>query len=150
AQVSKGTKAPEKNPEIDRLAQQEEMRKLYSRRGDNTWIWITLGVVGGGAVLALVVVLVQQYKNGTLSLGGTKKNRPNPAAAYRQANLMMTGQTSQVWEVVEIASGRHFAMKQLLPENTRSPAHRRMLFHEADVGRKLAHPNIIKITQLVR
>src|SRR5438128_11705466 len=25
-----------------------------------------------------------------------------------------------------------------------------MLFHEAEVGRKLAHPNIIKITQLVR
>ena len=29
---------------------------------------------------------------------------------------MVTGQTSQVWEVVETTSGRHFAMKLLLPE----------------------------------
>src|SRR5207244_12676895 len=93
----------------------------------------------------VVVVALQQQKG-----SGSKRERPNPAAAFRQANLMMTGQTSQVWEVVEIASGRHFAMKQLLPENTRSSAHRRMLFHEAAVGRALAHPNIIKIVKLVR
>ncbi|MCI0458895.1 MAG: serine/threonine protein kinase [Gemmataceae bacterium] len=64
---------------------------------------------------------------------------------YRLANLMMTGQTSQVWEVVEVSSHRHFAMKLLLPEKAREPEHRRMLIHEAEVGQKLAHPNIIRI-----
>src|SRR5690349_5832348 len=69
---------------------------------------------------------------------------------YRLQNLMMTGQTSQVWEVVEVSSGRHFAMKLLLPEKASEPAHRRFLIHEAEVGQKLAHGNIIKIVELVR
>lgn len=69
---------------------------------------------------------------------------------YRLTNLMMTGQTSQVWEAVENASGRHFAIKLLLPENARKPEFRNFLFHEASVGQKLAHPNIIKIVQVVR
>jgi serine/threonine-protein kinase len=40
-------------------------------------------------------------------------------------------------------------MKQLLPENTRSPEHRKILFHEAQVGQRLSHPNIIKIISVV-
>lgn len=64
---------------------------------------------------------------------------------YRLLNLMMTGQTSQVWEVVELSSHRHFAMKLLLPEKARSAEHRRFLYHEASVGKQLAHPNVIKI-----
>jgi serine/threonine protein kinase len=64
---------------------------------------------------------------------------------YRLQNLMMTGQTSQVWEVVEVTSHRHFAMKLLLPEHVVKPEHRRFLLHEARVGKKLAHPNVIKI-----
>ena len=64
---------------------------------------------------------------------------------YRLLNLMMTGQTSQVWEVVEVSSHRHFAMKLLLPENTTSAVHRGFLFHEAEVGKKLTHPNIIRV-----
>ncbi|MER3416499.1 MAG: serine/threonine protein kinase [Gemmataceae bacterium] len=63
---------------------------------------------------------------------------------------MMTGQTSQVWEVVETSSGRHFALKLLLPENTRSPEHRRFLFHEGEVGLQLHHQNIIRVLRLVR
>jgi serine/threonine-protein kinase len=69
---------------------------------------------------------------------------------YRLQNLMMTGQTSQVWEVVEVSSGRHFAMKLLLPEKAREPVHRQFLLHEAEVGRKLAHPNIIRIIDIIR
>lgn len=64
---------------------------------------------------------------------------------YRLQNLLMTGQTSQVWEVVEVASHRHFAMKLLLPEHTSNSEHRGMLLHEASVGKQLAHPNIIRI-----
>ncbi len=68
--------------------------------------------------------------------------------AYRLLKHMATGQTSQVWEVVEVASGRHFAMKLLLPEKARDPIHRRFLTHEAEVGRQLAHPNIIRIVHV--
>ncbi len=64
---------------------------------------------------------------------------------YRLMKHLVTGQTSQVWEVVETASHRHFAMKMLLPEKARDAEHRRLLFHEAEVGKALAHPNIIKI-----
>jgi eukaryotic-like serine/threonine-protein kinase len=67
---------------------------------------------------------------------------------YRLLRHMVTGQTSQVWEVVEGNSGRHFAMKLLLPEKARESQYRHFLFHEADVGRELAHPNIIRIVKV--
>jgi serine/threonine-protein kinase len=69
---------------------------------------------------------------------------------YRLVNLMMTGQTSQVWECVEVTSQRHFAMKLLLSEREAQAQHRRFLMHEATVGLKLAHPNIIKIITVSR
>jgi serine/threonine protein kinase len=62
----------------------------------------------------------------------------------------MTGQTSQVYEVVEVQSNRHFAMKMLLPEMARDSAHRTLLFHEAQVGKSLSHPNIIRIYKINR
>jgi eukaryotic-like serine/threonine-protein kinase len=67
---------------------------------------------------------------------------------YRLLKHMVTGQTSQVWEVVETSSHRHFAMKMLLPEKARDKEHRGYLFHEAEVGQKLAHPNIIRIVSV--
>src|SRR5205823_2181437 len=69
---------------------------------------------------------------------------------YRIRSHLQTGQTSQVYEVVELASNRHFAMKMLLPETARSAEHRRMLFHEAEVGKMLSHPNIIRIIKINR
>ncbi|MFO0863958.1 MAG: serine/threonine-protein kinase [Gemmataceae bacterium] len=67
---------------------------------------------------------------------------------YRLANLLMTGQNSQVWEVVENSSHRHFAMKLLLPEWAAKSEIREMLFHEANIGIKMAHPNVIKILEV--
>jgi serine/threonine protein kinase len=67
---------------------------------------------------------------------------------YRLMKHMWTGQTSQLWEVVEVASGRHFAIKLLLPERVHDSAHRNFLFHEATVGKQLAHPNIIRILKV--
>src|SRR5207244_6534031 len=96
----------------------------------------------------------------TLIVPGAKKTKQNDAVApslasgvlggYRLDKLMMTGQSSQVWEIVELSSHRHFAMKLLLPEKVNDPEHRELLFHEADVGMKLAHPYVIKIIKLVR
>ena len=67
---------------------------------------------------------------------------------YRLQNCMMTGQNSQVYEVVELISGRHFAMKLLLPEKVKNRELRRLLFHEANVGKQLAHQNVIKIVHV--
>jgi serine/threonine protein kinase len=69
---------------------------------------------------------------------------------YRLVNLLMTGQTSQVYEVVEVTSHRHFAMKLLLQDKAASSLHRRLLMHEAMVGQKLAHANIIRIVSVCR
>lgn len=67
---------------------------------------------------------------------------------YRLMKHMTTGQTSQVWEVNEPGSGRHFAMKLLLPEFVKDKTHRRMLEHEAKVGLPMSHPNVIKMIKL--
>ncbi len=67
---------------------------------------------------------------------------------YKLQNLMMTGQSSQVWEVVEVTSNRHFAMKILLPEHLNNQSLVKSLLHEATVGKKLSHPYIIKIVHV--
>jgi serine/threonine protein kinase len=64
---------------------------------------------------------------------------------YKLVACMNTGQSSQVWEVVEATSHRHFAMKILLPEKAEDRDIRRLILHEANVGKQLAHQNIIKI-----
>ena len=67
---------------------------------------------------------------------------------YRLRTLIATGQTSQVWEVVELSSGRHLAMKTLMAEASKDKVQRGMLLHEYAVGQKLAHPNIVKILKM--
>jgi eukaryotic-like serine/threonine-protein kinase len=67
---------------------------------------------------------------------------------YRLRSLLQTGQVSQVFEVVELKSNRHFAMKLLLPEAADNPEHRRTLFNEADVGVEMRHPNVINILKV--
>jgi serine/threonine-protein kinase len=69
---------------------------------------------------------------------------------YKLRSLLQTGQTSQVFEVVEIKSNRHFAMKLLLPEAADKPEHRRALFNEAEVGVKMTHQNVIRIVKVSR
>lgn len=69
---------------------------------------------------------------------------------YRLRKQFPTGQTSQVYAVVEIQSNRHFAMKILLPEMAKNALQRKMLFHEAEVGKQLSHPNIIRIFKVSR
>ncbi len=69
---------------------------------------------------------------------------------YKIRSLLQTGQTSQVFEVVEPTSGRHFAMKILLPEFSSSKEHRNPLFHEAEIGSSLRHANVINIVKVSR
>ena len=67
---------------------------------------------------------------------------------YKLRTLLHTGATSQVYEVVEPGSGRHFAMKVLLPEAAGVGEHRSALFHEAEVGMKLKHDNVVNILKV--
>jgi serine/threonine-protein kinase len=67
---------------------------------------------------------------------------------YKLLNCLMTGQNSQVWEVVEVSSQRHFAMKILLEKSAKKQEVRDLLFHEASVGIELTHPNVIKIVNV--
>jgi serine/threonine protein kinase len=69
---------------------------------------------------------------------------------YRLRSLLQSGQLSQVFEVVEPTSHRHFAMKLLLPEAAVNGDHRRALFNEAEVGVKLTHANVIRIHKVNR
>jgi serine/threonine protein kinase len=64
---------------------------------------------------------------------------------YRLVKCLLTGQQSQVWEVVETSSHRHFAMKLLLAEKVKDADSKRMLYHEAKVGLEMTHPNVIRI-----
>ncbi|QVL30524.1 serine/threonine protein kinase [Telmatocola sphagniphila] len=68
-------------------------------------------------------------------------------SGYKLRSLLQTGQVSQVFEVVEPQSNRHFAMKVLLPERADDQEQRRVLFHEAEIGIKLRHENIIRIVK---
>jgi serine/threonine-protein kinase len=105
----------------------------------------------GVAIIVLGVVGTVVY----FVVGGNRNKEKlqvteNQVGGYLLKNLLATGHTSQVWEVVEVVSHRHFAMKFLLPEKVHDPEHRRLLFHEAEVGKILAHPNVIKITTVVK
>lgn len=64
---------------------------------------------------------------------------------YRLVKCILTGQSTQVWEVVEVQSHRHFAMKQLLPDKISDTEARATLLHEATVGLEMTHPNVIRI-----
>ena len=63
---------------------------------------------------------------------------------YKLVMCIATGGSSQVWEVVEQASGRHLAMKLLKSDNPDFKENKAGLKHEAAVLKSLDHPLIIK------
>jgi len=69
---------------------------------------------------------------------------------YKLRTLLQTGQKSQVFEVVETRSNRHFAMKVLLPEAATDREARGELFNDAEVGVRMAHANVIRIHKVER
>src|SRR5207245_11615333 len=109
-----------------------------ARKKVNWALWIGIG--GGVVVVAGVVIAVAITRRPPPAPQATS---PDIIGGYKILKPMATGHTSQVYEVVEMASGRHFALKMLLPEKARDSEHRRLLFHEAEVGLKLAHQNVI-------
>ncbi len=67
---------------------------------------------------------------------------------YRLLNIIMTGRTSQVWEVLHESKQERFALKLLLSDYAREREHVAFLKHEFAVGHKLDHPNVITIHEL--
>jgi eukaryotic-like serine/threonine-protein kinase len=67
---------------------------------------------------------------------------------YKLRNLIQTSAQTQVYEVVEKSSGRHLAMKVLLPEHAESKVARNFLFNEAEIGTKMRHENVIHILKV--
>lgn len=128
------------------LTRQVLLAQSARKGGSNTLLWIGIGAGGVLIVAIIVAVALKQQRRPTAS----QSTSPDVIGGYKIQKAMATGQTSQVYEVVEQASGRHFALKMLLPEKANDPVHRHLLFHEAEVGIKLAHPNIIKIVKVVK
>ncbi|QDT55288.1 Serine/threonine-protein kinase PknB [Caulifigura coniformis] len=67
---------------------------------------------------------------------------------YELVNCLATGNISQIWEVKQVSSSQTFAMKLLLPEALADADHKASLKHEASVGKRFDHPNIIRILDL--
>jgi serine/threonine protein kinase len=67
---------------------------------------------------------------------------------YKLKAKLHAGPTSEVYEVVEPSSGRHFAMKVLKDQFAADADQRKMLFHEAAVGTALKHENVVTILKV--
>lgn len=65
--------------------------------------------------------------------------------SYRLLNVVMTGQTSQVWEVIDDAKAQRFALKVLLSDFRHVREHVAFLKNEYFVGKALQHPRVIRI-----
>ena len=64
---------------------------------------------------------------------------------YRLVKCLQSGQNSEVFEVVETSSHRHFALKVLHQDMNDNADAKKMLYHEAKVGLEMRHPNVIRI-----
>ncbi|WP_437188471.1 protein kinase domain-containing protein [Planctomicrobium sp. SH668] len=64
---------------------------------------------------------------------------------YELLNCVATGSATQIWEVRKGGSTQTQAMKILLPEAFKDAEAKKNLKHEANVGKSLEHPNIIRI-----
>lgn len=109
-----------------------------------TWLLVTVGL---SVVAVIAFVLVDQGKK-KKKKGMTVNN--DQIGSYRIVGRLWTGATSQVYEVAEFGSGRHFAIKILLPEFAHDPDERALMFHEAEVAQTLAHPNIVRVAAINR
>jgi hypothetical protein len=147
ARPPQANKSDEGNDYPDRAPVSPPARRKETS-GSGSWLLIGGGVLGGALVVGLLIVAIRaQPRKYT---GKKVKVTENQVGNYRLVNLVVTGLNSQVWEAAEMVSGRHFALKILLPERAHSPAQRQFLFHEAEVGKKLVHPKLIKILDVVR
>jgi serine/threonine protein kinase len=64
---------------------------------------------------------------------------------FRRLNLIRSGKTCEVWEVLNDLTGERLALKLLSGDAAQDRQEVAFLKHELQVGRGLDHPNVIKI-----
>lgn len=64
---------------------------------------------------------------------------------YQLVRMIRAGQTCQVWEALKTGTDERVALKVLLREHLKKKEQVEALRHEAEVGKQLEHPKIIKI-----
>lgn len=64
---------------------------------------------------------------------------------YRLLRVIKTGQTSQVWSAINDLNQERVAVKVLLSDFRQNREHRAFLKNEYEVGKRLAHPSIIRM-----
>jgi len=64
---------------------------------------------------------------------------------YRLIRLIRSGNTCQVWEAIRDPNPERVALKVLLIEHAKDKLEIEQLRHEAEVGRTLDHPSVIRI-----
>ncbi|MBI3865900.1 MAG: serine/threonine protein kinase [Planctomycetia bacterium] len=72
----------------------------------------------------------------------------NTIGKYRLVNCVASGQSCQVWEVIDSETTRRMAMKLLLPEKLTDSDVISALKHEFNVASSFDHPNILKYHEL--
>ena len=68
---------------------------------------------------------------------------------YKLVNCIATGQSTQIWEVLDTETTRRAAMKLLLPEQMSDPEKVGALKSEFKVASSFDHPNILKYEELL-
>jgi serine/threonine protein kinase len=69
---------------------------------------------------------------------------------YRYVRTIHPGATSMVMEVVQDATQRRFALKQLLASRAEDRDDYKAFMHEARLGMELRHANLIRVYELVK
>jgi serine/threonine protein kinase len=69
---------------------------------------------------------------------------------YRYIRTILAGQNSEIMEVAQDGTGKHFAMKEMLESKAQDPAERRVFEAEARLGMDLRHPNLIRVHEYVK
>ena len=64
---------------------------------------------------------------------------------YRRVRVLQSGQNGEIWQVTEIGASQPLVMKLLLPGQETKAILVKTLKQEVAVGRKLDHPNIIRV-----
>lgn len=71
-------------------------------------------------------------------------------AAYELIHVAGIGHFAEVWKAREHLSGRIVAVKRLLPEWRENRAARRLLENEAEVGRQISDPHVVRVRDASR
>lgn len=68
---------------------------------------------------------------------------------YKVVRLLLRGQSCDIMEVVQVSTGKRYALKQLREAGAADSETRRAFAFEARLGTQLSHPNLIRVVEFV-